>query len=380
VEICAYHQPECCAQGRPRTPQCGHSLYLIVTPNSRRWCFRFTKPSTRKVSELGLGSAELLTLAEARDKAFEHRRTVLKGFDPVEVKRERHRLQTTFAEMANAYITHKQQEWRGQNTYADKRLLLQTYASPLATKYITDITSDDVASAVRNAKQRDRTVDAIRQVFDFAMGRGFCTSNPADRRFMKWRLPNAKTTTQHFKAMDYADVPDLVRQLRARQQRHVSISPYVIEFLILTACRLNEVTKMCWSEVNGNVWTIPANRTKSGCEHRVPLSDRALDLLKTTSTNVTVENGYVWSGRSGPISNKGLYLYLTKYMSIPVTLHGFRSSFRSWCAEQTDTGFHVAELCLAHAVGDATVRAYLRGDALEKRREVMQVWADFCNQ
>jgi integrase len=138
------------------------------------------------------------------------------------------------------------------------------------------------------------------------------------------------------------------------------------------------------------VWTIPANRTKSGREHRVPLSDRALELLRVTNvapdaTNVTPGQPrlaipsqlHVWSGRNGPISNKGLYLYLTKYMGIPVTLHGFRSSFRNWCAEQTDTDFHVAELCLAHAVGDGTVRAYLRGDALEKRREVMQAWSDF---
>jgi integrase len=91
------------------------------------------------------------------------------------------------------------------------------------------------------------------------------------------------------------------------------------------------------------------------------------------------DSAYVWPGYKGPISNKALYLYLVRYMNVPVTLHGFRASFRNWCAERTSTDFHVAELCLAHAVGDATVRAYLRGDALEKRREVMQQWADFCS-
>jgi integrase len=355
-------------------------LYLIVTPTSCRWVARYTKPSTGRVTEHGLGSAKLITLAEAREKAHDFRRMVARGEDPVELKRNHRRAGVTFAEIVDSFIAINKEHWRSTKHYESMRLLLQTYASPLATKPVSAITSDDIESVVRNASQQKRLLGAIRQVFDLAISKGHCSSNPADRRIMKYRFPGT-SNTQHFKALDYPELPDLVQRLRARQQP-VALSPYAIEFLILTVCRVNEVTQMRWDEINWTqaTWTIPAYRTKSLRNHRVPLSDRPLELLKQHALQQGHPgNGYVWSNRHNkPITNKALYVFLVRYLNVPVTLHGFRSTFRNWCAEQTDFDFQLCEMCLAHSVGDATVRAYLRGDALERRRELMQAWAIYC--
>jgi hypothetical protein len=227
----------------PGRHNAGRGLYLIVAAEqqSRRWVFRYTKPSTRRVTELGLGSAVLLTLAEARDKVLDYRRGVAKGLDPVEAKREQRRLQITFGEMANAYITVKQPGWRSESHYNKFRCLLNTYASSLATKHVSTITANDVEAAVRPLwnrapSQGKRALMAIRQVFDYAIAMGHCSiNNPADWRIMKYRFPNG-ARTRHFTVMDYMQVPAFMKQLHRAQSR-TAISPYVIEVLILTACR-----------------------------------------------------------------------------------------------------------------------------------------------
>jgi integrase len=186
----------------------------------------------------------LLTLAEARDKAIDHRRAVANGLDPVEAKRDHRRTGVTFAEMANAYIAIKKEGWRSESHFHSMRLLLQTYGSPLATKHVNSISSDDIEFTVRGLRQWKRTLEAIRQVFNLAISKSYCTSNPADWQIMKYRFHSARQQGAHYTAMPYAEVPELVQRLRARQQPGRSLSPYVIEFLILTACRVNEVTQM----------------------------------------------------------------------------------------------------------------------------------------
>jgi integrase len=250
---------------------------------------------------------------------------------------------------------------------------------PLAHMSVGDITSDDIEATVRGAPQQKRLLRAIHGVFDLAISKGIRTDNPAEHRIMKYRLPNGRKLEAHHKAMPYAEIPAFVSLLRAKQQRHV-LAAYVIEFVILTACRASEATEMKWSEINGTTWTIPAGRTKTGREHRVPLSGRAQEILKVfTRAGNYGKDVPVWLSRRGkPIGAHALYLQLTRYMHIPYTIHGVRSSFRDWCAEQTDYDTNVCEMCLAHSVGNETVRAYLRSDMLEKRREIMQAWAAYC--
>ena len=357
-------------------------LYLIVTARGRRWAFRYTKPSTRRVTELGLGSASVLSLAEAREKAHDYRRVVAKGQDPVEQKREQRRSQIPFAEMANVYLAIKQQEWRGERSYHKIFLLLNTHASSLATKPVNIITSDDVEMALRpiwtrSRTQGKRTQAVIYQVFELAIAKGYRTANnPADWRIIKRRFPKV-APVRHFTTMDYMQVPALVKRLHSAQERDTALSPFVIEFLILTACRTNEVTRMRWEEIDWEqkVWTIPASRTKAAREHRVPLVDRALELLKR---QLCKGGDYVWRGRKRQaIDDRALYIYLIRSMKVPVTIHGFRSSFRDFAGNETHFDRVTCELALGHKAGDATELAYRRSDALAKRRALMDAWAKF---
>jgi integrase len=358
-------------------------LYLIVTARGRRWAFRYTKPSTRRVTELGLGNATLLTLAEARDRALDCRRAVAKGLDPVEQKREARRLQITFAEMATVYLTIKQQEWRGERSYHKAGLLLNTYASSLATKSVNTITADDVEAALRplwhrSRTQGKRTQAAIYQVFELAISKGYRTNgNPCDWRIMKHRFAKV-APVRHFTTMDYMQVPAFVKRLHSVQECGTALSPYVIEFLILTACRTNEVTRMRWEEIDWEqkLWVVPASRTKAAREHRVPLADRTLELLKLQ----TRKGDYVWRGRKGQaIDDRALYIYLIRSMKVPVTIHGFRSSFRDFAGNETHFDRVTCELALAHKAGDATELAYRRSDALAKRRALMDAWARYIS-
>jgi integrase len=377
----------------PGRHNAGPCLYLIVSAdhNNRRWALRYHKPSTGKPTEFGLGKAELVTLREALNLAFDCRRSIAKGIDPVDAKRDQRRLQITFAEMANAFISIKQQEIR---SYTTIRFLLQTYASSLATKHLSSITPDDIESTLRpiwarSRTQGKRTLSAIYQVFELAISKGFCTANPADWRIMKRRFPKVGKS-QHYSAMDYIQVPAFMKRLHIAQEHGPALSPFAIEFLILTACRASEVVGMRWSEVDldARVWTIPATRTKTNNERRVPLSDRAVELLRKirprlhqkTEQESGAPSDYIWPSRrpGSPIGAKALYLYLTRYMKVPVTLHGFRSSFRDFAGNETHFDRVTCELALGHRAGDATEIAYRRSDALTKRRALMDAWTLYC--
>lgn len=249
-----------------------------------------------------------------------------------------------------------------------------------------DITPDDVEACSRPIWQRSRTQGkrtqaAIYLVLKLAINRGDRTAaNLADWDIMKDRFPKL-WKTRNFTAMEYADVPAFIKRLHLVQNscRLGTFSPYAIEFLVLTGCRETEVAEMPWSEVDlpNRLWTIPPERTKTENEHRVPLSDRAMELLLQQRK---VRGDYVWPGRRPglSLSGKSLYLYLTRYMGVPVTVHGFRSTFKDWCGEETHFADITSELALGHIAGDKTKRGYKRKSELEKRRLLMQVWADFC--
>ena len=363
----------------PGRHNAGKCLYLIVSQDgrSRRWAFQFTKRSTGNPTELGLGSAELITLNSARDKAHDHRKSVARGDDPVEAKREAKREQTTFHEVVQALITAKAPGWKTQKHADTMRQLLTNHAGALASKSIKAVTKDDIEAALRplllrTPDQFKRTQSAISQVFDFAISHNHCETNPADWRHIKGCFHKLRHEVNHYTAMDYMQVPAFVRNLHTEQQRGDALSPYVIEFLILTACRINEVTSARWKDVDltNKIWTVPAGMTKVNREHRVPLSDRAVALL---TQQLTVKGEFVW-----PISNKAVYLYLTRSMGQQVTLHGFRSTFRDWSGNETNFDRVTCELALAHKAGDATELAYRRSDALAKRRALMDAWANYC--
>ena len=361
-------------------------LYLIVGAEgrTRRWAFRYTKPGTGRVSEAGLGSADLWTLAEVRELAQENRKRVRLGEDPVETKRDGRRGRVTFAELATEYIATHEAGWRSAGHARAIRLQLQVHAQALGRLPVASITVNDVEAAVRPLWNRApvqgrRTLAAVAKVFGLARSKGLRPDNPAEwKDLQQYRFARANGS-RHYAAFDYAQMPGFIRELRMAQQRGDALSPYVIEFLILAACRGGEVCGMQWSEVDfaAKVWTVPGLRTKSGREHRVPLPERMIELLRR-QREIT-DGDYVWPGRTGnPISTKAIYLFLTQRMREPVTIHGCRSSFRDWAGNETHFDRVTCELALGHRAGDATELAYRRQDALEKRRVLMQAWADFC--
>ena len=380
IEITTQAQVDSASPGRHHA---GPGLYLLVAMDgqNRRWAFRFRKPSTGKPTEMGLGSAELVKLKEARELAFDYRRAVARDEDPIEKKREARRNKTTFGDMVEAFIAVKQPGWRNRKTCETMYHLLINHASRLADKPICLITPDDVEATVRplfdqSVDMGKRTLSAISAVFDYAENKELVSRNPADwKHKMKGRFFHKRREPLNFTAMNYAEVPEFVRRLHHEQQHKTALSPFVIEFLLLTACRCNEVTGMQWSEIENKIWTIPADRTKRNRSHRVPLSQRAVALLEQQRERSTGE--FVWQTTKGkPIANKTIYLYVVRTMKVPVTVHGFRASFRTW-ARAKQFMRDICELALAHKPRDLTEAAYLRDDALEERRPLMDAWAAY---
>jgi integrase len=385
-------QVQAAAPGRHRVSP---SLYLYVSPNgqTRRWIFRFTKPETKRVTEMGLGSADVLTLAEARAKVHECRRMVALGNDPIEAKREARTATVTFTHVAAEYLALAERRFRNPGSTKNVRLMLMKHASPLADMPIASIGATHINTALRplwleSPDQARRTIAAVLRVLTHAKAMGLETASVGDLRdHMRHLFPPVKGEKQHFKALDYASIPAFVRELRAAQTQGDALSPAVIEFIVLTVVRVGEAVGVKSGEIDWNerVWTIPANRMKAGRVHRVPLCQRAMALLSrqrgpNAFGNEPDPNAYIWPGRNGTghITAKAAYKFMTQTMDIQATIHGLRATFRTWAGNETNFDRVTCEMALAHAAGDAVELAYRRGDALAKRRQLMDAWSAYC--
>jgi integrase len=336
-----------------------------------------------KRREMGLGSLRDIPLAKARERAAEARQKLADGLDPIAT---RHKPKVmTFGEAADALIESMSSSWRNEKHRAQWKMTLTVYCEPLRSKSVVEIGTEDVLKVLQplwtaKPETASRLRGRIERVFDFARARGQrAGENPA-----RWRghldaiLPKrAKLTRGHHKAMPFDEVPAFVAALRERE----GVAPRALEFAILTAARSGEVMGARWDEFNleARVWTVPATRMKAGREHRVPLSARAVEILRVMEQNRL--SAFVFPGvKAGrPLSVMALEMVLRR-MKADVTVHGFRSAFRDWAGERTSFPREVAEAALAHLVGDAVERAYRRGDALEKRRRLMDAWASFLEQ
>jgi len=264
-------------------------------------------------------------------------------------------------------------------------MTLTNYAAPLRSKPINEIGTDDVLGVLTplwqsKSETTSRLRGRIERVLDAARAKGLRSGeNPA-----RWRghldhlLPKRhKLTRGHHAAMPYVDVPAFMVDLRGRE----AVAALALEFLILTAARSSEVMGAVWSEIDrdAKIWTIPASRMKAGREHRVPLTAQALAILDGIEKVRTSD--YVFPGQKcgRPLSVLALAMRLRRMKVENATVHGFRSSFWDWAGERTAFPREVAEAALAHVVGDETERAYRRGDALEKRRKLMEAWAGFLS-
>jgi integrase len=359
----------------------GGGLYLNVTESGgRSWLFMYKTGGRRR--EMGLGSLRDVPLTQARKVAASARQQLAGGLDPLTARQKPAAM--TFSEAATALIESMSPAWRNAKHRAQWAMTLKVYCAPIAATSVAEVSTDDVLRVLKplwltKPETGSRLRGRIERALDFAKARGMRSGeNPA-----RWRghldalLPKRqKLTRGHHKAMAFDTVPEFSKQLRTMP----GIAPAALEFAILTAARSGEVMGGQWSEVNltARVWTVPATRMKGGREHRVPLSDRAVQILKAMQSRKVSEFIFPGSKQNRPLSVMALEMVLRR-AKIDATVHGFRSAFRDWSGERTAFPREVAEAALAHLVGDETERAYRRGDALEKRRALMDAWASFCD-
>ena len=364
----------------------GGGLYLIVDESgAKRWVVFYRSGGKRR--EMGLGSLTAIPLARARERAAEIRQQVAEGGDPIADRRTppSHEVHpTTFAEVAEAFMADRESTWRNAAHRAQWRQTLEIQAAALWKMPVDKIDTDAVLGVLRpmwgtKAETARRLRGRIERVLDAARAMGKRSAeNPA-----RWRghldaiLPKAKKLTRgHHAAMRYAEVPAFIADLRKRP----AIAARALELAILTAARSGEVRGMVWGEVDfaTATWSIPAVRMKAGRAHRVPLQAAAISILAAHRPEEAGSADLIFPNSAGKKHSDVVFTALLKRMKREdVTAHGFRSSFRDWAAEETDHPREVIEAALAHLVGDETERAYRRGDALAKRRALMDHWAAF---
>ena len=327
-----------------------------------------------------MGPVLLIPLAEAREIARTWRRIARDGGDPV-VERDKNKRKTLTFEAAARQVWFEQVVQPGRNAKYAKQWLstLRDYAFPtIGARPVHTIAQSDILRVLSPIwAEKPKTAQMVRQrlrtVLNWARTAGHREGiNPVEG--VEDGLPKQRHRVQHFKALPYDELPDLMRQLGVAD----GIAEMVLRFLILTAARSGEVRAMTWAEVDleNKVWVIPGERMKSGAAHRVPLSEPALAVLNTAQ-GLDPEMVFPGQKRDQPMHDMTIAAPL-KRLDMLGTVHGFRSTFRDWAAERTSVPREIAEMCLAHEVGNAVERSYLRSDLFDKRRDLMDQWARFC--
>lgn len=373
----------------------GGKLWLIVNDNGKkRWAFLYrSKPAGAKgrgrLREMGLGSLIDVSLKKARQKAAQCRDWLDDGKDPIAEARKE--AAPTFGAMADRLIATREMSLRSDKSLARlKRALGESgYAKALRPMQVDEIKTEQVLAVLKpiwlTIPGTAPTVRAyIKDVLDAATARGFRDGvNPAtwDGHLKHLLAPAKKLTRGHHAAMAYADVPEFIIELRSRD----ATAALALEFLILTAARSGEVIGARWSEFDlaAKVWSLPGERMKSGRPHRVPLGKRAVEILTDMAEAKT--GSYIFpgpkpgkDGDNAPLSSMAFAMLLRRMKRDGVTTHGFRSAFRDWAGSVSQFPRELAEEALAHVIGNDAERAYRRGDALEKRRKLMDAWANYC--
>ncbi len=359
----------------------GLGLGLLVRPALRGG---LNKPWTQSVridgrpTSLGLGRYPVVTLAMARERALENARAIAQGRDP----KRSGKAVPTFAEALETVIAIHAPHWKDRaGSERQWRASLATYALPrLGAKTVDAVTSADVMAVLLPIWSTRRvTAGRVRQrigaVMKWAVAQGLRADNPAGDAISA-ALPRTAAVQRHQRALPHAEVRDALARVRGCDA-HAGIR-LAFEFLVLTATRSGEARNARWEEIDrdGAVWTIPAERMKNGREHRVPLADRALEVLDE-ATELAVADGWVFPSQRGRVMPQKCLSELTRALGIDAVPHGFRSSFRDWAAECTDAPREVCELALAHVNGDRVEAAYRRSDLFDRRRALMAEWAAY---
>jgi integrase len=386
----------------------GGGLYLQVPapgekmPRESRgsWLLRYERDG--KEHWFGLGAVKDFDLDEARELARQARRQLKQGIDPLEAERAKRAQQAldaakamTFEEAAVQYFNQHERKWKNARHRQQFMNTLVSYAFPKVGRLAVSALDTGQVLRVLEQKHEDypdvrlweavpetanRLRGRIESILDWATVRGYRTGdNPA-----RWKghlsevLPakGAIAKVNHHAALPYAELPAFLPALRERE----GVAPLALEFCILTAARTGEVTGVQWAEIDlkEKIWTIPANRIKGGKEHRVPLSDRALEILRTVPREDGNDFVFIGNRKGMALSDMAMAVLLKRMGRNDITVHGFRSTFRVWADERTGYPNHVVEQALAHTVGNAVERAYRRTDLFDKRRKLMAEWCKYC--
>lgn len=390
----------------------GGGLYLQIThgPNDehgrvvirKSWLLRYTSPVTGARREMGLGPLQRVPLADARVAAEEARRGLAQGIDPIEARDVERAAKAaeaarsmTFTEAATAYIAAHRARWRNAKHGEQWTATLTTYAYPVIGKL--PVGAVDVPLVLKvlrpiwatKTETANRVRGRIEAILDWAMVSGHRAEGPNPAAW-KGRLQKALPArsdvqkVKHRAALPYMEAGAFMARLRSVE----GLSALALQLTVLCATRTNETLQAAWSEfdLSNALWTVPSNRTKSGREHRIPLSRQAVALL--TDVKALGSPHWVFPGNAPkkgakrpPLSNMAMLMALQRMAGCEdLTVHGFRSCFRTWAGEATSFPREVAEMALAHVIADATEAAYARGDLFQKRRRLMQAWADYLDR
>jgi integrase len=368
----------------------GHGLILVVVnANNASWQLRFQRNGRERW--FGLGPLHTVTLKDARERARAARLQILDGIDPIDARRtERAKAGQvmTFKEGAEAYNALHEQKWRNEKHRKQFLASLACYAFPVLGNIA--VSAIDTAAVLRvvepiwlsKTETANRVRGRIESVLDWATVRGHRSGdNPA-----RWKghlagvlpAPGAVARRSHYPALPWAQIAAFMAELRTRD----GMPARALEFTILTAARTGEVVGARWSEIDleTHTWVIPSSRMKSRREHRVPLSPRAVELLSALYREDGNSRVFIGARTGAGLGNMAMPDVLQQMGRNEATVHGFRSTFRDWAAEATAYPNHVVEQALAHTIGNAVEAAYRRGDLFEKRRHLMNDWAQFCGR
>lgn len=368
----------------------GGGLYLQVAPGGgRSWVYRFQRQG--RARWMGLGSVDLVSLQDARQKALDARRLILEGKDPIDARQAARQADlgtVRFREAAHRYIDAHKAGWRSEKHAAQWTSTLKTYVFPLfGNVAVGAVDTGLILKALepiwtKKPETASRVRGRIEAVLDWAAARGYRQGdNPARwRGHLQSLLPRTERLkrVRHHPTLPYVQAAAFMIDLRGQG----GVAARALELAILTGARTGEVIGAIWDEFDlvTAAWVVPADRMKGGREHRVPLSDAAIEILEAMAKEHGRE-GFVFPGarKGNPLSNMAMLAVLKRMGRADLTVHGFRSTLRDWAAERTAYPREVCEMALAHAIGDRVEAAYRRGDLFEKRRRLMAEWARFCD-
>lgn len=362
----------------------GNGLHLVVDPSgARRWIVRVTVKGQKNRqgkplrTDFGLGGADLVTVQEARARALDYRRMARQGLNP---RYNAAREIPTFEEVAQQVHIERLPTWKNAKHGAQWINTLRDYAFPKIGRLpVSDVGQPEVLSCLsliwtEKHETAKRLSQRIKTVLDVAKSKGFREGeNPVTAVREGGVLPKVKVKVQHHKAMNWCDMPAFYADLMTRK----AMSASALRFTCLTGLRTSEVLGAKWEEFDfaAGVWNAPAERMKGGIAHRVPLTSAMLEIIEPLKP---MQSEYVFEGqkRHQPLSNMAMLMLLRRMGVEGVTVHGFRSTFRDWAGEVAGAPREVAEMSLAHKVGNDVERAYARSDLLERRRALMDGWSE----